>query len=304
MLINPTIAKLQALGLGAMAVALADQLATPGPWGELSFEDRLGLLVDREADARDSRRLATRLKAAKLRYPAAVEDIDFRSPRGLNRAAVLDLAGAGWVSRHHNLVVTGPTGVGKSFLACALANAALRQGHTALYVRTPRLLDDLALGRADGRYARVLNSLGRVSLLLLDDFLLTPAPVEACRDLLEVIEDRAQRRSTLVASQLRWRSGTRPWPIPPWPRPSWTASCRPPTASRSRAPPCASASPRPTRDVKPAPQSLISARKRPAPIQGCGRREPQNPSGRPMPPGQRDAPIVCHEEVTIEPRPT
>jgi DNA replication protein DnaC len=201
-LINPTIAKLHALGLGAMAVALADQLATPGPWGELSFEDRLGLLVDREADARDSRRLATRLRAAKLRYPAAVEDIDFRSPRGLNRAAVLDLAGAGWVTRHHNLVVTGPTGVGKSFLACALANAALRQGHTALYVRTPRLLDDLALGRADGRYVRVLNQLGRVSLLLLDDFLLTPAPVEACRDLLEVIEDRAQRRSTLVVSQL------------------------------------------------------------------------------------------------------
>lgn len=131
-----------------------------------------------------------------------MEDIDFRSPRGLNRAVVLDLAGAGWVARHHNLVVTGPTGVGKSFLACALANAALRQGHTALYVRTPRLLDDLALGRADGRYARVLNSLGRVSLLLLDDFLLTPASVESCRDLLEVIEDRAQRRSTLVASQL------------------------------------------------------------------------------------------------------
>jgi DNA replication protein DnaC len=209
MMINPTIAKLQALGLGAMAAALADQLATPGPWGELSFEDRLGLLVDREADARDSRRLATRLKAAKLRYPAAVEDIDFRSPRGLNRAAVLDLAGAGWVARHHNLVVTGPTGVGKSFLACALANAALRQGHTALYVRTPRLLDDLALGRADGRYARLLNSLGRVALLVLDDFLLTPAPVEACRDLLEVIEDRAQRRSTLVASQLpveRWHA--------------------------------------------------------------------------------------------------
>jgi len=202
MLINPTIAKLQALGLSAMAAVLADQAATPGPWDECSFEDRLGLLVDREADARDSRRLATRLRAAKLRYPAAIEDIDFRSPRGLKRAVVLDLAGAGWVTRHHNLVVTGPTGVGKSFLACALANAALRQGHTALYARTPRLLDDLALGRADGRYARLLNQLGRVSLLVLDDFLLTPAPVEACRDLLEVIEDRAQRRSTLVASQL------------------------------------------------------------------------------------------------------
>ena len=202
MLLNQTIDKLQALGLGAMAAALADQAATPGPWGELSFEDRLGLLVDREADARDSRRLASRLKAAKLRYPAAMEDVDFRTPRGLNRSVVLSLADAGWVTRHHNLVVTGPTGVGKSFLACALANAALRQGHTAYYARTPRLLDELALGRADGRYARLLGSLGRVSLLVLDDFLLTPAPVAACRDLLEVIEDRAQRRSTLVASQL------------------------------------------------------------------------------------------------------
>ena len=202
MLPNPTIAKLEALGLGTMAAALADQLATPGPWGELAFEDRLGLLVDREADARDSRRLATRLKAARLRYPAAVEDLDFRAPRGLDRTAVLGLAGAGWVTRSQNVVVTGATGVGKSFLACALANAALRQGHSALYVRTPRLLDDLALGRADGRYARLLGQLARVSVLVLDDFLLTPATVEASRDLLEVVEDRAQRRSTLVASQL------------------------------------------------------------------------------------------------------
>lgn len=209
MLVNPTLAKLHDIGLSAMATALADQLATPGPWTDLSFEDRLGLLVDRESDARASRRLATRLKAAKLRYTAGVEDVDFRSPRGLNRAVVLSLAQAGWVDNHQNLVVTGPTGVGKSFLACALAHAAVRQGHTAYYARTPRLLDELALGRADGRYARLLAQLGRVSLLVLDDFLLSPAPVEACRDLLEVIEDRAQRRSTLVASQMpveKWRA--------------------------------------------------------------------------------------------------
>lgn len=207
MLTNPTIAKLAALGLSAMADGLADQLSVPGPWGELSFEDRLGLLVDKEADARDSRRLASRLKAARLRYPATIEDLDWRAPRGLDRPAVASLAQGAWVHSHHNVVITGPTGVGKSYLACALANAALRQGHSALYVRVPRLLDDLALGRADGRYARTLASLARASLLVLDDFLLTPASVEACRDLLEVVEDRAQRRSTLVASQLpvdRW----------------------------------------------------------------------------------------------------
>ncbi len=103
---------------------------------------------------------------------------------------------------HHNVLVTGPTGCGKSFLACALANSAIRQGHTALYLRTPRLLDDLALGRADGRYARTLSQTGRVGVLVLDDFLLTPAPVEACRDLLEVVEDRSGLRSTVIASQL------------------------------------------------------------------------------------------------------
>jgi len=202
MLVNPTITKLETLGLGAMAAGLVEQLATPGPWSELAFEDRLGLLVDREADARDSRKLATRLKAAKLRYPASVEDLDLRAPRGLDRSMVLGLAGAGWVAHHHNLVITGATGCGKTYLACALAHAALRAGHTASYLRAPRLIDELAVGRADGRYARLLGQLARTQLLVLDDFLLSPAPVEACRDLLEVIEDRAQRRSTLVVSQL------------------------------------------------------------------------------------------------------
>jgi DNA replication protein DnaC len=209
MLPNQTIATLHELGLSAMADGLSEQLATPGTYDELSFSDRLGLLVDKEADARDSRRLARRLKVAKLRYPASVEDVDFRSPRGLDKSVVLSLAEARFVAAHQNVVVTGATGCGKSFLACALATAALRQGHTALYVRTPRLLDDLSLGRADGRYARLLASLARVALLVLDDFLITPAGVEACRDLLEVVEDRAQLRSTIVVSQLpaeKWLS--------------------------------------------------------------------------------------------------
>lgn len=202
MLVNPTVGKLEALGLGAMAAGLTHQMETPGTFAELSFEDRLGLLADAETDARDSRRLARRLKDAKLRYPATLEDIDFRSPRGIDRSLIASLAGAGWVTRGHNVLITGATGCGKSFLACALANAALRQGHTAVYLRTPRLSEDLTRGRADGRYIRILAGLARVSLLVLDDFLLTPAPVEICRDLLEVIEDRAERRSTLIASQM------------------------------------------------------------------------------------------------------
>lgn len=199
---QPTIAKLESIGLTAMAAAFRDQLDNPGPYQDLGFEDRLGLLVDREADWRESRRLQTRLKAAKLRYRAAVEEIDFRAPRGLERGTVLSLAGADWVERSQNLLITGATGCGKSFLACAMAHAAIRRGHPALYVRTPRLLDDLAVGRADGRYARLLAGLRRAELLVLDDFLLTPASVEQCRDLLEVVEDRAQLRSTLVASQV------------------------------------------------------------------------------------------------------
>ena len=200
---EPTITKLQSIGLGTMATALRDQLDNPGPYADLSFEDRLGLLVDREADWRETRRIQTRLKAAKLRYPhAAVEEIDFRAPRGLDRGTVLSLAGAAWVTRQQNLLITGATGCGKSFLACAIAHAAIRQGHSALYLRTPRLLDDLAVGRADGRYARQLAALRRAELLVLDDFLLTHASVEQCRDLLEVVEDRAQLRSTLVASQM------------------------------------------------------------------------------------------------------
>ena len=202
MLVHQTIGKLEALGLTAMASGLAEQIDAPGTYDELSFSDRLGLLVDREADARDSRRLASRMKAAKLRHQAVIEDVDFRSPRGLDRSVVLSLAEARFVGAHHNVVITGATGCGKSYLACAIAQAAISRGHTALYTRTPRLLDDLALGRVDGRYARLLSSLQRVSLLVLDDFLLTPTGIDACRDLLEVIEDRSQLRSTIVVSQL------------------------------------------------------------------------------------------------------
>jgi DNA replication protein DnaC len=201
MLINQTIDKLHDMGLDAMANGLREQMEQ-SQYHELSFEERLGLLVDREATWRENRRQATRLKAAKLRHQATVEDVEFRAPRGLDRSVVLSLAQGEWIANRHNLLITGATGCGKSFLSCALANAAVRHGHTALYVRAPRLLDDLAVTRGDGRYQLLLRQLARVSLLVIDDFLLTPVSVEQARDLLEVIEDRSQLRSTLVASQL------------------------------------------------------------------------------------------------------
>jgi DNA replication protein DnaC len=173
MLLTQTLDKLDGLGLFGMALGLREQLEG-SQYTSLSFEERFGLLVDREAEARDSRRLALRLKAAKLRQEATMEDIDFRAPRGLDRSLIMSLAQAGWVAAKHNLLVTGPTGAGKSFLASALAHAAIRRGHTALYVRTPRLLAELALSRGDGRYVRRLAQLAKLGLLVLDDFLRAP----------------------------------------------------------------------------------------------------------------------------------
>jgi DNA replication protein DnaC len=201
MLINATIEKLQALSLGGMARAFEEQLGSAGYAG-LSFEERLGLLVDREAQDRENRRLARRLKAARLRSDAVIEDLDLRTPRGLDRSTVLSLAESHWVAAHRNVLVTGPTGVGKTFLACALAHSAIRRGHTALYLRLPRLLDELVLARADGRLPRLMSAWARVDVLVLDDLGLQPVPAPRAADLLEVIEDRAGLRSTIVTSQL------------------------------------------------------------------------------------------------------
>ena len=201
MLINATLEKLQAMSLGGMARALEEQLASPGH-AELGFEERLGLLIDREQQDRENRRLARRLRAAKLRSDAVIEDVDFRVPRGLDRSTVLSLAQSHWVEAHRNVLVTGPTGVGKTFLACALAQAAIRRGHTALYLRLPRLLDELVLARADGRLPKLMAAWARVSVLVLDDLGLQPVPPARAADLLEVIEDRSGLRSTIVTSQL------------------------------------------------------------------------------------------------------
>jgi len=201
MLKQPTIDKLYELRLFGMAKALEEQDASP-KYERLDFLDRLALLVDRESAERDTNRLRLRLKQAKLRLTATVEDVDFRHPRGLDKSLVLALAGCRWIREHHNVIITGPTGVGKSYLACALAHKACRDGFRALYLRAPRLFDDLALAKADGRYRRVLAAYARLDLFVIDDWGLASLTEEQRRDVLEILEDRHDLRSTLIASQL------------------------------------------------------------------------------------------------------
>lgn len=202
MLINHTLEKLHTLRLSGMADSLAGQLEHPDRYAELEFTARLGLLVDREAQDRDNRRLTRNLKTARLRTQACVEDIDFHRPRGLDRTQILTLAEAGWVREHRDLLISGATGCGKTYLACALAQAAIRRGHKALYRRLPRLLDELRLAHADGRVTALMANWARVDVLVLDDLGLRPLTAAQAADLLEVIEDRHQRRSTILTSQL------------------------------------------------------------------------------------------------------
>jgi DNA replication protein DnaC len=206
MLDNKTIDGLYALRLPAMAAALAEQRDQAGYQG-LSFEERLGLLVDRELTDREDRRVRRYLKAAKLRSEAVVEDLDFHRQRGLDRAQLMGLADAGWAKAHHDIAIVGPTGVGKTFIACALADAAVRRGHSALYLRGPRMLDELEVARGDGRLQRLLAAWARTDVVVIDDFLLRALSPDQASDVLEVVEDRSGRRSTVLTSQL---------PLPMW----------------------------------------------------------------------------------------
>ena len=206
MLQEPMMEKLMALRLLGMVDSLKMQEQDPASHG-LSFLERLGLLVDQQWTWRENQALARRLYTAKLKG-ASVEDIDYRSSRGLDKSVIRALTQkSAWVASHENIFVLGPTGVGKSFVACALAQKACRDGHSALYMRAPALFRDLATARADGSLRSVLTRLNRIDVLVIDDWAMNPLAETERRDFWEICEDRYQTRSTILTSQLpvtRW----------------------------------------------------------------------------------------------------
>jgi DNA replication protein DnaC len=201
MLTHPTHERLIALGLTGMAKALEEQ-RRQSDLAALDFEERLALMVDRETIERENKRLVARLKFARLRQSAVVEDINMKAPRSLDKALFQKLVAGDWIERHQNLLIIGQAGVGKSFIACALGHKACRDNRSVLYYRLPRLFDALLLARGDGRYGRLLKTLARVTLLILDDWGLAPLTPEQERDLLEILDDRHGCSSTIVTSQL------------------------------------------------------------------------------------------------------
>jgi DNA replication protein DnaC len=201
MLTHPMLDQLAKLWLSGMAQGFAE-LEASGEGRSLTHADWLGLLVDREVTHRSDKRLAARLRYARLRHQAVVEDVDYRAPRGLDRGLFHKLAGGEWIDAHDNLILCGPTGIGKSWLACALGHKACRDNRSVLYHRVPKLFAELAVARGDGRYARILRSLNGAQLRILDDWGLDPLDAGARRDLYEILEERYGRRSTILTSQI------------------------------------------------------------------------------------------------------
>ncbi len=201
MLNEQTFEKLYGMKLAGMAEAMKDQM-TRSDMDGLAFEERFAMLVDAQHLWKENKRMKRLLKSAKLKLSASMEDIDYRAPRGLDKSVVLSLGTCEWIRRHRNVIITGPTGVGKTYLACALAHNACREGLGAFYIRSPKLYYTLSIARADGSYARMLSKLAKVPVLVLDDLGLAALNDPERRDLLEVIEDRHGCASTIITSQL------------------------------------------------------------------------------------------------------
>jgi DNA replication protein DnaC len=201
MLTEQTLEKLYHMSLNGMADAFKEQLQQP-EINELSFEERFALLVDRQWTWKEDRRMKRLLQNAKLKINGCIEDIDYKTPRGLDKSLILRLANCEWIKNAHNVIITGPTGVGKTYLACALANRACRIGHSAFYIRIPKLFQDLAIARGDGSYPKIMKRLTKAKVLVIDDLGLAPMTAPERRDLLEVIEDRHGLESTIISTQI------------------------------------------------------------------------------------------------------
>ena len=201
MLNEQTFDKLYLMKLLGMAEGFKEQLQQPSSHG-LSFDERFGMLVDRQWIWKENKRLKQLLKEAKLKLQASVEDIDYKTPRGIEKSVMMNLISCNWIRNHQNLLISGPTGAGKTFLACALAQKACREGFRTLYLRSPQFFYQIALARADGSYGSLMKRLSKAHLLVLDDLALTPLNDTERRDLLEVTEERHGSSSTLITSQL------------------------------------------------------------------------------------------------------